>query len=170
MTIATAISRSGSTQAGMAQPAFSVRPVWTSADERGGHHRLSQSPPLDEAWMQNPRSHALVFGRFRFVVHSQELTANGVPVPVGSRALDVLNVLIEARGDLVTKDELLDRVWPTTTVEENNLQFQISTLRKALGEDREFIKTVSGRGYRFIPTFSNLGWAEGLGAGEPDSD
>ncbi len=67
------------------------------------------------------------------MVHSRELTANGVPVSIGGRALDVLSVLIEARGDLVTKDELLDRVWPTTTVEENNLQFQISTLRKALG-------------------------------------
>jgi predicted ATPase/DNA-binding winged helix-turn-helix (wHTH) protein len=92
----------------------------------------------------------LVFGRFRFVVHSRELTASGTPVPIGNRALEVLSVLIEARGDLVTKDELLERVWPTTTVEENNLQFQISSLRKALGKDREFIKTVSGRGYRFV--------------------
>ncbi|THD54651.1 winged helix-turn-helix domain-containing protein [Phenylobacterium sp.] len=93
---------------------------------------------------------ALVFGRFRFVVHSRELTADGVPVPIGNRALEVFSVLIEARGDLVTKDELLSRVWPTTTVEENNLQFQISTLRKALGADRGLIKTLSGRGYRFI--------------------
>jgi predicted ATPase/DNA-binding winged helix-turn-helix (wHTH) protein len=98
-----------------------------------------------------PRSGpTLVFGRFRFALRSRELTANGVPVPLGSRALEVLSVLVEARGELVTKSELLDRVWPTTTVEENNLQFQISSLRKVLGEDREFIKTVSGRGYRFV--------------------
>ncbi len=109
-----------------------------------------------QGWRQskdlNPfnRAHALVFGRFRFVVHSRELTASGMPLPIGNRALDVLNVLMEARGELVTKDELLSRVWPTTTVEENNLQFQISTLRKALGADRDLIKTVSGRGYRFI--------------------
>jgi len=94
--------------------------------------------------------YALVFGRFRFVLHSRELTADGVPAPVGNRALEVLSVLIEAGGELVSKGELLSRVWPTTTVEENNLQFQISSLRKALGEDRDAIKTVSGRGYRFV--------------------
>ena len=59
-------------------------------------------------------------------------------------------VLTEARGALVTKDEILSRVWPDTVVEENNLVVQISTLRKALGEDRDFIRTVSGRGYRFV--------------------
>jgi predicted ATPase/DNA-binding winged helix-turn-helix (wHTH) protein len=105
---------------------------------------------MEEARSNRSRAHALVFGRFRFVVHTRELTANGVPVQIGNRALEVLSVLIEARGELVTKDELLSRVWPTTTVEENNLQFQISSLRKALGQDREFIKTVSGRGYRFV--------------------
>lgn len=62
----------------------------------------------------------------------------------------MLNVLIEARGELVTKDELFRRVWPGTPVEVNTLQFQISTLRKALGPDRDFIKTISGCGYRFI--------------------
>jgi len=51
---------------------------------------------------------------------------------------------------LVTKDELLSRVWPETIVEENTLQFQISTIRKVLGKDRDFIKTISGRGYRFV--------------------
>jgi len=64
--------------------------------------------------------------------------------------MDVLFALIEAQGLLVTKDELLSRVWPNTTVEENNLQFQVSTLRKVLGEDRDLIRTVSGRGYRFV--------------------
>jgi predicted ATPase/DNA-binding winged helix-turn-helix (wHTH) protein len=108
---------------------------------------LGPAPVASQAW-RTPR--ALQFGRFRFVTHSRELSADGVPVAVGNRALEVLFVLIEARGELVTKDELLSRVWPTTIVEENNLQFQISTLRKALGEDRDFIRTVSGRGYRFV--------------------
>jgi predicted ATPase/DNA-binding winged helix-turn-helix (wHTH) protein len=128
---------------------------------RGGAVANWRSSP-DEPWEGQPgwwpskdgdrfnRHQALVFGRFRFVVHSREFTADGVPVPVGNRALEVLAVLIEADGELVTKDELLSRVWPTTTVEENNLQFQISSLRKALGDDREAIKTVSGRGYRFV--------------------
>jgi TolB-like protein/DNA-binding winged helix-turn-helix (wHTH) protein/Flp pilus assembly protein TadD len=93
---------------------------------------------------------AVEFGRFRFLPHRRELRADGVAIELGSRAFDILMVLIEARGGLVTKDEFLSRVWPDTVVEENNLVVQISALRKALGEDRDFIRTVSGRGYRFV--------------------
>jgi TolB-like protein/DNA-binding winged helix-turn-helix (wHTH) protein/Flp pilus assembly protein TadD len=93
---------------------------------------------------------AVEFGRFRLVPHRRELRADGVAVELGSRAFDVLTVLTEARGALVTKDEIMARVWPDTVVEENNLVVQISALRKALGEDRDLIRTVSGRGYRFI--------------------
>jgi TolB-like protein/Flp pilus assembly protein TadD len=90
------------------------------------------------------------FGRFRLLPQRRELRADGVVVELGSRAFDTLLVLTEARGALVTKDEILSRVWPDTVVEENNLVVQISALRKALGEDRDFIRTVSGRGYRFV--------------------
>ena len=90
------------------------------------------------------------FGRFRLDAHRRELLADGLPVPIGSRAFDTLIALVEAGGRLVTKDELLRSVWSGTVVEEHNLQFQISTLRKALGPDRDFIKTISGRGYRFV--------------------
>jgi TolB-like protein/Flp pilus assembly protein TadD len=90
------------------------------------------------------------FGRFRLLPQRRELRADGVVVGLGSRAFDILLVLTEARGALVTKDEILSRVWPDTVVEENNLVVQISALRKALGEDRNFIRTVSGRGYRFV--------------------
>src|SRR5580700_740863 len=93
---------------------------------------------------------AVEFGRFRLLPHRGELRVDGVAVELGGRAFDILMVLTEARGALVTKDEIMARVWPDTVVEENNLQFQISTLRKALGEDRDFIRTVSGRGYRFV--------------------
>jgi TolB-like protein/DNA-binding winged helix-turn-helix (wHTH) protein len=93
---------------------------------------------------------AVEFGRFRLLPHRRELRADGVAVELGGRAFDVLMVLTEARGGLVTKDEILSRVWPDTVVEENNLVVQISALRKALGEDRDFIRTVSGRGYRFV--------------------
>jgi len=96
-----------------------------------------------------PTGH-LDFGRFRLLAQRRELRADGVVVPLGGRAFDVLLVLTEARGALVTKDEILSRVWPDTVVEENNLVVQISALRKALGEDRDFIRTVSGRGYRFV--------------------
>ena len=94
------------------------------------------------------------FGRFRLLPRRRELRADGVAVELGSRAFDVLMVLTEARGALVTKDEILSRVWPDTVVEENNLAVQISALRKALGVDRDFIRTVSGRGYRFVAEIS----------------
>src|ERR1700719_3799018 len=90
------------------------------------------------------------FGRFQVLPHRREFLADGVPVTLGSRAFDVLMVLIEAGGKLVTKDEILGRVWPGMVVEEHSLQFHISALRKILGEDRGFIKTISGRGYRFV--------------------
>jgi TolB-like protein/DNA-binding winged helix-turn-helix (wHTH) protein/tetratricopeptide (TPR) repeat protein len=97
---------------------------------------------------------AVEFGRFRLLPRRRELRADGVVVELGSRAFDVLMVLTEARGALVTKDEFLSRVWPDTVVEENNLVVQISALRKAFGEDRDFIRTVSGRGYRFVAEIS----------------
>ena len=72
-----------------------------------------------------------------------------VPVAIGSRGLDLLRVLIAARGDLVSKNEVLAAVWPGIVVARDNLKVQISALRKALGEDRELIRTENGRGYRF---------------------
>lgn len=115
-----------------------------------GKRPRGQLVSLEAARLNGPGARALLFGRFRLVLHSRELLAQGEPVAIGNRAIDVLFALIDACGELVTKDELLSRVWPNTTVEENNLQFQISTLRKALGPDRDFIKTVCGRGYRFV--------------------
>jgi TolB-like protein/Flp pilus assembly protein TadD len=75
------------------------------------------------------------------------------PVTIGSRALDLLAVLIERRGDVVSKEEIMAAVWPKTAVEEGNLFFQISTLRATLDEGpsgQSCIQTVAGRGYRFI--------------------
>ncbi|MGI4840467.1 MAG: response regulator [Janthinobacterium lividum] len=80
----------------------------------------------------------------------RELFAGSQPIKLGSRAFDILELLINARGQLVTKDELLARVWPHSVVEENNLQVHISMLRKVLGGGRDLIKTVPGRGYRLL--------------------
>jgi DNA-binding winged helix-turn-helix (wHTH) protein len=91
----------------------------------------------------------LEFGRFRILLRRRQLVADGVPVELGTRAFDILLVLLEANGSLVTKDELLSRVWPSIVVAEENLKVQISALRRALGEDRDFIRTEFGRGYRF---------------------
>lgn len=73
----------------------------------------------------------------------------GRPVTMGSRAFDLLMVLVRARGTVLTKDEIMQHVWPSTLVEESNLRFQMTCLRKALGSDRDLIKTIPGRGYLF---------------------
>ncbi|MDA8350758.1 MAG: winged helix-turn-helix domain-containing protein, partial [Pseudomonadota bacterium] len=94
-------------------------------------------------------ANCLEFGRFRLLIRQRELRSGDKPVVLGSRAFDVLLVLLEAHGDLVTKEELLARAWPGIVVEESNIQVQISALRKALGKDRNLIVTVPLRGYRF---------------------
>ena len=92
---------------------------------------------------------ALEFGRFRVLLRQRQLLADGVPIVLGTRAFDVLLVLLEADGSLVTKEELLSRVWPGVVVVEENLKFHVCALRKALGADRDLIRTETGRGYRF---------------------
>jgi phospholipid transport system substrate-binding protein len=92
---------------------------------------------------------ALEFGRFQMRLRQRQLIADGVPVKLGTRAFDLLTVLLEADGSLVTKEELVSCVWPGVHVSEDNLKVQISALRQALGEDRDFIRTEPGRGYRF---------------------
>jgi len=84
---------------------------------------------------------------------------NPIPVTIGSRALDVLAVLIQRHGNLVSKDDLMAAVWPHTVVEDANLTVQISTLRRVLDEGRagtSCIQTVPGRGYRFLATVTRL--------------
>jgi predicted ATPase/DNA-binding winged helix-turn-helix (wHTH) protein len=100
------------------------------------------------------------FGQCQLRPHSGELLVGGVPAHLGRRAFDILMLLIEAHGDLVTKDEILSRVWPKRVVEENTLQVRISSLRRALGKDRACLETLSGRGYRFVADFIEGGAAE----------
>ena len=92
---------------------------------------------------------AIEFGRFSVLPHRREVLADGRPLDLGGRAFDVLMVLIEASGAVVSKDALMKRVWPDRIVEENNLQAQISALRRAFAADRDLIRTVAGRGYQF---------------------
>ncbi len=89
------------------------------------------------------------FGRFRVLLRRRELLADNRPVELGGRAFDVLMALIEARGAVVSKDALMQRVWPGRIVEENNLQAQISALRRVFAADRDLIHTIAGRGYQF---------------------
>src|SRR5215510_5742023 len=103
------------------------------------------------------------FGRFWFDVARRELTREGVHVRLGSRALEILSVLVSARGNVVTKEELMERVWPGQVVEENNLQVQVSALRKALddaGSGQSHLVTVPGRGYRLVGVADGSGHPE----------
>jgi predicted ATPase/DNA-binding winged helix-turn-helix (wHTH) protein len=97
-----------------------------------------------------PSASSIEFGRFKVVPHRRELLAEGHPVQLRGRLFDLLMALIEARGTVVSKNDLMNRVWPGRVVEENNLTVGIAALRKALGADRDLIRTVSGSGYQFV--------------------
>jgi adenylate cyclase len=97
--------------------------------------------------------HTISFGRFQLRPPQRQLLADQAPVPLGSRALDVLIALVERRDRVVTKRELLDLAWPGLVVEENNLSVQVSALRKVLGSDT--IGTIAGHGYRFTASITD---------------
>jgi len=97
--------------------------------------------------MELNREVPLTFGRFEWRPTERRLSADGQPAPLRGRAIDVLDALITHRDRVLSKNVLLELVWPGLVVEENNLQVHISALRKVLGADN--ITTVPGRGYRF---------------------
>ncbi len=115
------------------------------------------------------------FGPFRLDVVQRTLFRGDAPVRLGNRARDILCTLAAAKGELVTKDALMDAVWPGQIVEENAVQVQVSALRKALNldkSDHDFIVTVPGRGYRLIgivPEPSAAAEETARGAGFPEN-
>ena len=95
----------------------------------------------------------LTFGPFRFLVAQRMLVRGGKPLPLGSRALDILNLLLERPGEVVGKDEIIARVWPNIFVDETVIRTHIGALRKVLGDDRRtnrYVSNVPGRGYVFV--------------------
>jgi DNA-binding winged helix-turn-helix (wHTH) protein len=107
-------------------------------------------PPSTSRHEVSVSSDAVIrFGRFCVLPRARQLLLDGQPIELGSRAFDLLMALIEAPGILITKKEIMSRVWPDTVVEESNLKVQMSALRRVLSADREVIKTVHGRGYVF---------------------
>ncbi|KQW88622.1 hypothetical protein ASC94_24795 [Massilia sp. Root418] len=90
----------------------------------------------------------LAFHSFRFFPARRTLYEDDRPLRLGSRAIDILHVLLERAGETVTKDQLIARAWPNTVVEEGNLRVHVAALRKMLGE--RHIENVVGRGYCFI--------------------
>ncbi len=99
------------------------------------------------------------FSDFTLNTHTRELIFIDKTVPLSSKAFGILNLLIEKRGEVVEKNEILDKVWKETFVEEANLPVHISSLRRALNEkkgENKFIKTVSGKGYCFVADVSDI--------------
>ena len=94
------------------------------------------------------------FAHFELLSTERRLLVDGHDAPLGARAFDLLVALVERRDRTVGKDELIEVVWPGLVVEDNNLQVQISTLRKTLGP--RAISTIPGRGYRFALEVSDL--------------
>ena len=84
----------------------------------------------------------------------RELRSRGIPVPLGGRAFEVVTVLVQSASEFVTKDHMMERVWPGATVGEGTLHVHISAVRKALGQDRAMLKTASGRGYRLLGSWT----------------
>jgi Tol biopolymer transport system component/DNA-binding winged helix-turn-helix (wHTH) protein len=104
------------------------------------------------------------FGSFLFDARERLLLRDGEPVPLTPKAFDVLAALVEQPGQLVSKDELLRKVWPDTFVEEANLAYHVFAVRKALGDNVDngrYIETVPKRGYRFSAPVTWVGRTNG---------
>ena len=94
-----------------------------------------------------------LFGPFRFIPARRTLHCGNVPQRLGSRAFDILAILVEHPCEPVSKRELINRVWPSTVVEDGNLKVHVSALRRMLGEFEQgsnYIATINGRGYCFV--------------------
>jgi predicted ATPase/DNA-binding winged helix-turn-helix (wHTH) protein len=98
-------------------------------------------------------SDTISFGTFSLSVSERLLLNRGKRVPLGGRAFDILIALVERAGEVVSKKELMQLVWPNATVDEGSLRFHIASLRKTLGEGEPggpYVKTLQGHGYCFV--------------------
>jgi predicted ATPase/DNA-binding winged helix-turn-helix (wHTH) protein len=106
---------------------------------------LKDDPPMDEE--------TFAFGSFRLIPAQRMLLEDGKPLRLGSRALDILVMLVESAGKTIGKDELIARTWPDTVVDEGALRVHVAALRKALGDGRagrRYVANIPGRGYSFV--------------------
>src|SRR5436309_7534294 len=110
--------------------------------------------------MNQQTKHFYEFGFFRLDPVKRVLSMDGKPLPLTAKVFDTLLVLVERRGQVVEKGELMKLLWPDSFVEEANLTQNVSLLRKVLGEspnDHRYIVTVPGRGYRFVAEVTESG-------------
>jgi DNA-binding winged helix-turn-helix (wHTH) protein len=108
---------------------------------------------IPQAMSKGQTPHHYSFGGYRLDLRERLLCGDQGVVSLTPKAFDTLLVLVENSGHVLSKDELMAKVWPDSFVEENNLAQNISALRKALGEEKssqKYIETVPKRGYRFV--------------------
>jgi predicted ATPase/DNA-binding winged helix-turn-helix (wHTH) protein len=101
----------------------------------------------------------LQFGPFELSIRARVLWRDGVALPLGSRALDILIYLVERPGEVITNQELIDRVWSGVTVEEGSIRVHVAAVRKALDDGKfgnRYIANIKGRGYSFVGTVVSL--------------
>ena len=121
-------------------------------------HKKSFKPPLEtirgfvRAFMSRRVRHLYEFGPFRLDPEKPCLWRNGEPVPLTPKAVETLLILVQQNGKLVEREDLMRAIWPDTFVEDGNLNFNVSILRKAMGTDEageQYIQTIPRHGYRF---------------------
>jgi len=125
----------------------------STADARRAYRIADSDQHLFETHTSLPYSTEIVFGTFCLLSAQFLLLEGGKPVRLGSRALEMLIVLLERPGELISNQELMARVWPNLFVEPANITVHMSTLRRTLRDGRDgnrFIINVPGRGYRFV--------------------
>src|SRR5262245_46763126 len=113
--------------------------------------------------MSKQEKHFYEFGPFRLDPVKRRLMHNGEPLPLAPKAFDTLLALVQQSGKTIEKDDLMRIVWPDAVVEENNLNQNISALRRALGDSRDesrYIATIPGLGYRFVAEVNEVSFAD----------
>src|SRR5882672_6104069 len=135
--------------------AWSTAVTQSQTPAQGEHPTIGLGAPSpfgpDDA--PSPQSVTVSFGPFRLFPTARAFEKNGVPLALGNRALDILMVLVERAGEVVTHRELIARVWRNLVVDPSNLRVHMTGLRKALGDrdGRErYIANVTGQGYCFV--------------------
>ncbi|WP_407822123.1 winged helix-turn-helix domain-containing protein [Sphingomonas arvum] len=126
----------------------------TAAESRDGHIASETTEWLAS---RDLGAELLRFRHHTVVPGSRTLLCRGKPVQIGSRAFDLLVVLLRARGRVVSKSEIMRSVWPATFVGESNIRCQVLGLRRALGSVGDQVKTVSGRGYLLTAYGNDVG-------------
>jgi DNA-binding winged helix-turn-helix (wHTH) protein len=133
---------------------MSIRDARLGFAQMIGHPRQARKT-MPRAMADDDVHRNLQFGPFELSSRQRVLRRDGVMLPLGSRALDILIYLAERPGEVIAKQELMDHVWPDVTVEEGSLRVHIAAIRKALGDGQfgnRYIANIKARGYAFVGT------------------